>query len=170
VRRLVAVILGARPDDIDGKRMSRRQQAQARATIDRHMAKARLSDLSAVKVQAALAIFKDSDRSLQTCNHYRAAARAFCRWARKDGRLRENPLVGLAGYNAKEDRRHERRTVSPEELRRLIEAAERGPAYQAMTGPARALCYRLAVATGLRFSEIASIKPESFDWEAPAFA
>ena len=33
-----------------------------------------------------------------------------------------------------------------------------------MTGPARALCYRLAVATGLRFSEIGSITPESFDF------
>ena len=37
-----------------------------------------------------------------------------------------------------------------------------------MTGPARALCYRLAVATGLRYSEIASILPESFDWKAPS--
>ena len=37
-----------------------------------------------------------------------------------------------------------------------------------MTGPARALCYRLAVATGLRYDEISSITPESFDWEAPS--
>ena len=35
-----------------------------------------------------------------------------------------------------------------------------------MTGPARALCYRLAVGTGLRYAEIASISPESFDWTA----
>ena len=34
----------------------------------------------------------------------------------------------------------------------------------------RALCYRLAVATGLRYSEIASITPESFDWKAPSVA
>ena len=37
-----------------------------------------------------------------------------------------------------------------------------------MTGPMRAFCYRLAVASGLRYSEIASIKPESFDWKAPS--
>src|SRR5262249_42169088 len=30
------------------------------------------------------------------------------------------------------------------------------------------LCYRLAVATGLRFSEIASIRQDSFDWESPS--
>ena len=35
-----------------------------------------------------------------------------------------------------------------------------------MTGPARALCYRLAVSTGLRYSEIQSITPESFDWDS----
>ena len=37
-----------------------------------------------------------------------------------------------------------------------------------LTGPSRALLYRLAVATGLRYSEIASITPESFDWKAPS--
>ena len=36
-----------------------------------------------------------------------------------------------------------------------------------MTGPMRALCYQLASATGLRFSEIASTT-ESFDWKAPS--
>lgn len=44
------------------------------------------------------------------------------------------------------------------------QAAQRGQAYREMTGPARALCYRLAVSTGLRFSEIASVTPESFVW------
>jgi hypothetical protein len=36
-----------------------------------------------------------------------------------------------------------------------------------MTGPDRAICYRLAVATGLRFSEIASMTPESFHLDGP---
>jgi integrase len=170
VRRLIAVMFGARPDDIDGKTMSRPEQEQARLLIARLVAKAHLSDLTADRVQATLATIRDSGRSLQTCNHYRACVRAFARWAWKDGRLRENPLISLEGYNAKEDRRHDRRTISLDELQRLIAVAERGPAYQAMTGPMRALCYRLAVATGLRYSEIASIKPESFDWKAPSVA
>ncbi len=37
-----------------------------------------------------------------------------------------------------------------------------------MSGHARALCYRLAVATGLRYEEIANVTPESFDWKAPS--
>ncbi len=168
VRRLIAVMFGARPDDIDGKTMSRPRQEQARATIDRLVAKAKLSDIATERVQAALATFRDSGRSAQTCNHYRACVRAFARWAWKTGRLRDNPLVGLTGYNAKEDRRHDRRTISLDELTRLIEVADRGAAFQAMTGPARALCYRLAASTGLRYSEIASITPASFDWEGPS--
>jgi integrase len=167
VRRLLAVIFGAKPDDIDGKTMTRAQQEQARATVDRLIAKTRLADVATERVQAALATFRNSGRSAQTCNHYRACVRAFARWCWKTGRLRDQPLIGLTGYNVKEDRRHDRRTVSLEELQRLIAVAERGPDYQAMTGPMRALCYRLAVATGLRLSEIASIAPASFDWMAP---
>ena len=138
VRRLIAVMSGARPNDIDGKTMSRSRQEQARDTIDRLLAKAKLSDIATERVQAALATFRDSGRSAQTCNHYRACARAFARWAWKTGRLRDNPLEGLAGYNAKEDRRHDRRTLSLDELTRLIEVTDRGPTFQAMTGPARA--------------------------------
>ena len=167
VRRLIAVMFGARPDDVDGKTMTRSQQEQARIEIARLVGKARLTDMAADRVQATLATLRDSGRSLQTCNHYRACVRAFTHWAWKQGRLRSDPLIGLAGYNAQEDRRHDRRTVSLEELRRVIEVAQSGPAYQSMSGPARSLCYRLAVATGLRYSEIGSILPESFDWKAP---
>jgi hypothetical protein len=60
--------------------------------------------------------------------------------------------------------------VSLDELHRLVEAAQRGTEFMGMTGHARALCYRLAVATGLRYSEIASITPESFDWRAPSLS
>ncbi len=123
----------------------------------------RLSDLTPSRVQAALADLRASGRSLATCNHHRAAIRGFTRWAWKDGRLRDDPLIGVARYNAKEDRRHDRRTLSLDELRRLIDAAHRGPTRGKMSGPDRALCYRLAVATGLRYSEIRSVTSGSFD-------
>jgi hypothetical protein len=174
VRRLVAVMLGARPDDIDGKTMTREQQKEARALVTRLTAKVRLSDLTADRAQAAIATLRDSGRSLLTCNHYRACARAFMQWAWKDSRVRDNPMIALEGYNAKEDPRHQRRTISVEELRALISAAEHGPVVMGMTGHARALCYQLAAASGLRHGfqhgqprkELASITSESFDWEA----
>ncbi len=46
VRRLIAVMFGAQPDDIDGKTMKRSQQKRARATIDRLVTKGRLSDIT----------------------------------------------------------------------------------------------------------------------------
>jgi integrase len=77
-------------------------------------------------------------------------------------------LFGVEGYNAKEDPRHDRRTVSIEEQKRLIAATEAAGRYAKMTGPHRALMYRLAIETGLRYSEIGCIRRESFDWEAPS--
>jgi len=68
---------------------------------------------------------------------------------------------GASGFNAGEDRRHDRRTISVVELQKVISAAQPGPPYRLMPGPPRALCYRLAVSTGLRYSEISSLTPRS---------
>ena len=76
-------------------------------------------------------------RSLQTCNHHRNAIKSFAKWLYETHRIRENILRGVAGFNVKEDPRHERRTVSLDELRRLIEAAEAGEPFKSMTGPMR---------------------------------
>ncbi len=129
---------------------------------------ASLTDLTAERVQTALATLKAHGRSLQTCNHHRVAIRGFSKWCDDTDRTREDALRGVKGFNVKEDRRHDRRTVAIDELRRLIDVAERGPVVMGMSGPARALSYRLAAATGLRYGEIGTIQPESFDWRAPS--
>src|SRR5262249_44105774 len=129
---------------------------------------ARLSHLTAERVQSALRRLREEGRSLATCNHHATAVCAFAKWCYDTHRLREYPLRGVEKFNAKEDRRRDRRTIALEELRRLVEVAHRGPRLNRMTGPMRALCYRLASATGLRFSEIKSITSGSFDWEAPS--
>ena len=126
----------------------------------------RLIDLNPSRVQELLASLGREGLSLATLNHHRAAVRGFSRWLWRNGRLRDDPLVGVTGYNAKEDRRHDRRTIGVDELRRLVLTAYNGPPYRRMSGRARALCYRLAVATGLRFAEIQSVTPESLDFEA----
>ena len=126
----------------------------------------RLTDLDPERVQEALKALCDEGLSLQTVNHHRTAIRAFSKWCWKSGRTRTDSLAGVTGFNAKEDRRHDRRTLGVDELRVLIEVAHSGPPWRKMTGPTRALCYRLAVGTGLRYSEIASITRESFDWTA----
>jgi len=162
-RRVAGLVLGGRLAEIDpGRRAPFVVRGRAAAELARRLEAGRLADLTASRVQDALAALRDAGRGLQTLNHHRAAVRSFVIWARKDGRLRDDPLLGVSGFNAAEDRRHDRRTLSVEELRRIIEAAEHGPAFKSMTGPARALCYRLAVASGLRFTELLSLTPGSF--------
>jgi integrase len=168
VRRLVAVMLGS-DFALKGDRVLKpKDRPGFVGRIIDIIAPARLSDLTTEGVQGAIGKLKDKGLSLQSCNHYRAAIRTFSKWCHDTHRTREHLLRGVKGFNAKEDRRHDRRTVSLDELQRLIAVAEQGPVVLGVAGPIRALCYRLAIATGLRYSEIASIRPNSFDWKAPS--
>ena len=72
----------------------------------------------------------------------------------------------MSGYNVRLDRRHDRRALTDDELSRLIQAAENGKPVRGMIGHDRAILYRLAVGTGFRANEIASLMPESFDLDA----
>jgi integrase len=123
----------------------------------------RLSDMTTARVQAALLSLGSTGLSPSTVNHHRNAVRGFSRWLWKEGRTAADALNGVSPYNAETDRRHDRRTLSPEELTRLIGAANDGKRYRRMTGPTRALCYRLAIVSGLRYSELDSLTLESFD-------
>jgi integrase len=127
----------------------------------------RLDDLQPAKIQKALASLKDDELSLESVNHHRACIRAFVRWARADGRLRDDPMLGVTGYNAKEDVRHARRDITDAELALLIDGASRGPESYGLNGPDRALTYRLALGTGFRADEIRSLTPESFKLDPP---
>jgi integrase len=163
-RRVAALACRGRLADFDPpKTASKADRASADARRAEILGKGRMADLALSRVQDALGTLRIAGRSLQTLSLHRNAIRGFVLWARKDGRIGDDPLFGLAGFNPKEDRRHDRRTLAVEELRGLVRAAEAAPPYRDMTGPARALVYRLAVASGLRYAEIASIRPESFD-------
>jgi len=104
--------------------------------------------------------------SAETRNHYLRAIKNFCNWMVKDGRAPENPIKTLSLVNSRPDRRVNRRALSVDELRRLLESTARGPVRYGMTGPERALLYRLAVETGLRASELRSLRVGDFDLDA----
>ncbi len=157
VRRLVAVMLGSQEALIDHRRLAPKDRGDVARKVAEAIAPARLSILTREKVQGAIARLKAAGWSLRSCNHYRASARAFSAWCHASERTREDALRGVKGYNAKEDRRHDRRAISLDELRRLIEAAQDGPMVAGMSGPARSICYRLAVASGLRYAELSSL-------------
>jgi len=126
----------------------------------------RISQLTLSTVQAALKRLRDDNLSLQTCNHYLRSIKQFTRWLWRDGRTREDALVHMSGFNVMLDRRHDRRALTDDEMARLIQAAEQGPVVHGMSGPDRAMLYRLALGTGFRAGELASLTPESFDLEA----
>ena len=116
--------------------------------------------------------------SAQTVNFYIQAIKQFCKWMVKDRRASESPITHLAGLNVKTDRRHDRQAHSADDLRRLVDSAHNGPDRRGrvnpdtgrvnwqMTGPERAMLYQLAMATGLRSSELRSLTPISFDLDA----
>lgn len=170
-KRLIALVLGANLCDIEPAKNARRADiALAGASLCQWVGRADVADLTVEKVQGALAGLKKAGRSLATCNHHRTAIRGFSKWCFDSHRTREHWLQRVKGYNAQADPRHERRALSLEELKRLISAAESGPKVLGVPGPTRALVYRLAVASGLRYSELASITAGSFDWLAPSVA
>jgi WD40 repeat protein len=96
-----------------------------------------------------------------------AHLKAFCRWLVKDRRMTDNPLAYVSGGNALVDRRHDRRELTADELRRLL-AAARGSArpFRGLSGPDRYALYAAACGTGFRASGLGSLTPESFDLDA----
>jgi len=122
-----------------------------------------LLDVTPSAVQNAVGRLRDTGRAAKTLNDTLASVKQFCNWARRDGRVAENPIDHLRRFNTAVDRRHDRRALSDEELQRLFAAAENGPILQGCPGPERALIYRLAVLTGLRANEIRTLRKKSFD-------
>jgi integrase len=103
-------------------------------------------------------------RSMETSNRYLQAIKQFCRWMLRDGRMAENPLAYLEAGNVKVDRRHDRRELDADELRRLLGAARSSPStYLGLSGEDRFHLYATACGTGFRAAALASLTPESFD-------
>jgi integrase len=123
----------------------------------------RVSDLVPSRAQAALKTIRDEGLSLRSVHHYTRAIKEFSRWLWRDGRARQHTLAHLTSQNPDSDRRHERRALTPDELARVIQAAERGDVVYKVTGPDRAALYRLAMGTGFRANELRTLTPECFD-------
>lgn len=108
--------------------------------------------------------------SAQSRNFYLAAMKQFLKWMQIDRRIPDNPLLGLKGENVAVDRRHDRRALTDIELAKLLQTARTSLiTLEGMTGLERYHLYLIAVSTGLRRGEIASLKPSSFklDGQSP---
>jgi integrase len=98
----------------------------------------------------------------KTYNHHLQAMDAFLNWC-VPKRLAANPLQEMERLNTEVDIRHQRRSLAPEEVTRLIEAARKsGKPVQTIAASLRVKLYMIAYMTGLRQKEIASLTPASF--------
>lgn len=107
-------------------------------------------------------------RSTGTSNHYLSAVRQFARWLAENGRIDRSPFTRLNPLNARLDTRRRRGELTPLEVSRLLTtAATNRSTFRALSGPARAMLYRVALGTGFRASERAALVPRFFDLDAP---
>ncbi|MEK6676608.1 MAG: tyrosine-type recombinase/integrase [Planctomycetota bacterium] len=115
------------------------------------------SDLNANRVSSELADRRVKGLSAESSNHYLRRLKQFARWMVRTKGAPSNPLDCLTLANVRTDRRHDRRALESDELRRLLSATKGGETRFGMTGPDRAMLYTLAVETGLRSSELRSL-------------
>ncbi len=118
----------------------------------------------------------------RTRNVYRAVLNNFCNWAVRNSCMAANPFMRVPKARESTDKRHERRALSPEEIVKLLQAAENRPLHEmtvvrrgkrrgecyanvrdevkvaaARLGLESKLLYATLIYTGLRKSELASI-------------
>lgn len=107
--------------------------------------------------------------SAETKGQYLTAIKSFCVHLAKRKVLDGEPAADLRRTSAEVDRRRERRALTPDDFRRLIEAAQAGPTVEGMSGPDRAMMYLVATWTGYRRKELASVTLRHFqlDEETP---
>ena len=122
-----------------------------------------LDDLDVAKIQAFIADQKKAGKGFRTINARLTALKSFTRWLWRMERLRTDPMTAIKKLNVKKDPRHQRRALTEKELKKLFATTFQAPARFGMTGPERALLYRLAVESGLRAGELRSLVKSSFD-------
>jgi integrase len=157
---------------LQSKERSSQYLLETRNKINRVVSECRwrkLSDARLEPLEAWIAGKRRNDTaggprfSTNTANGYRAAWRSWGNWLVKTGRALYSPFRGIEKTNVETDRRHVRRSLTPDEVGFLLERVEAGPNRAGMSGPDRAMLYRLAVSTGLRARELSSLTPSSFN-------
>jgi integrase len=115
----------------------------------------------------AICRLRAAPTSARTANYYLGAIGQFCRWLVRNQRLAVSPVAHLNGLNAAADRRHRRRPLTPDELRRLVRSAQCSTyTFRGLSGTDRATLYVTAAATGFRAGELARLTPQAFELTA----
>jgi len=150
IRELIRATKAKTLDDLDGHRIGQ--------TLVRWRQRGRVDTRKGRKQRVM---------SVSTSNHYMRAVKGFSRWVWIEKRTSEDILRNLRLMNTKAHRTRERRALTSQELRSLVETTEtcRKSSHGLRAGD-RAALYLTAAYTGLRASELASLTVSSFDMEA----
>ncbi len=142
----------------------------------------RIADFNAKPFIQWLNARADEGMGAAARNNYRESMVAMANWAVDELGLQGNPFARIPKANEKADPRHERRALTPEEMEKLLKAAEERPLHDRLkitrgtligqystnvseeaiaeakrTGKERRLIYAFLLYTGLRKKELASI-------------
>jgi len=105
----------------------------------------------------------EENTAAATTNTYARDLRSFCGWLVKSKRLTTSPVVGIEFLNEQKDRRRIRRALKIEVFRLFLACTEKQPEILGLSGYERMLLYWLAAETGLRWTELKSLTPLSFE-------
>jgi integrase len=108
-------------------------------------------------------------KSPRTINAYITALISFFEWAVKSERLLKNPLKAIKKLNEDTDRRKRRRSLTEEELTRLIRVTRDSVRNAKIPNTERELVYRLLAGTGIRSGELSNAKLSQFDFAKKRF-
>ncbi len=129
----------------------------------------RIGDIDAGQLELYLGELRaERDWSARSYNAHLTATKSFSKWLWKMGRCTVDPLASLSRAPDNGDSKRPRRELTPDEVDRLLAAAEVGVVLVHVSGIDRAMFYRLLLGTGLRFSEAMSLTPESFELDHPS--
>ena len=124
-----------------------------------------IGEITASRVEAWLAEQRRAGMGMASSNHYLRAIKSFAGWLVKDRRAPDNPLAVLSALSLTEqDKKRRRRALTDAEVIALVNVATTSDKpFRGIAGADRAMLYNVALNTGLRASELASLTPRSFD-------
>ncbi len=105
---------------------------------------------------------RNTGNSARTANAALTAMKGFSGWLIKEQRLTTDPLKRISKINQQTDKRLIRRSLTEAEITLLLNATVISEKHHSLTGYERSLIYRIALSTGLRYSEIRLLNRNDF--------
>jgi len=123
------------------------------------------SDIDGGRLESYLRQRREAGNSFRRSNLYLTAMKMFCNWLVRERVVTDNPVFHIRPLNVKQDRRRVRRALEVDEVRRLLATTAQSAERYGLTGPERALVYKLAIETGLRRGELSKITVGAFHFD-----